>query len=442
MSPRVKRAGRFWQRLRTPPIGYQHGRRSRFIRNFPMVCWAYYGLTAHTTPRLFVLGAIGVGPTALFMLVESDSHLMALGFAVLAWMGASIAADLVWSPRLNVAMSMPIRVECGSRFETRYTVSNRGRWSARDLAVDTLVFSDWLSLRRQRARLAVLHPGETETVSATSHALARGVYTLPGLRYDSSFPSGFWRWGRTEKHERLLSVYPRYTRLESFDIPLGNRNRQDLSTARELAREALEFHGCREFREGDALRHVHPRSSARLGVPVVKEFQAEGRSRTAILVDTRSHGVFADLPASLGRGDPVEAALSLAAAIIDALSATDRVLELLVAGPQIYRFMSAGRVGYLEEVLDILAAVEPSRNDPLDRLEPLLFDEIRAIQSVCLILTGWDARREALVREISAWEAGLKVVLLVKHGQVIEGLPPEVICLSARDVLRGEVLSL
>jgi len=439
MSPRVRRARGVWHRLRNPPIGYQHGRRSRFTRNFPMICWVYYGLTALTTPRLFVFGAIGVGPTALFLLTGFDSPLEAMGFAVLAWIAVCIAGGLFWRPRLEVTARMPLRVECGSRFETRYTVTNRGRRSARDVAVDTLVFSDWLSLRRQRARLAVLRPGATETVAARGHALARGVYTLPALRYDASFPCGFWRWGRTERHERCLSVYPHYTRLASFDVPLGNRNRQDLSTARELAREALEFHGCREFREGDMLRHVHPRSSARLGMPVVKEYQAEGRSRTAVLVDTREGGLLARWRAGVTREDPFEAALSLTAAIVDALAATDRVLELLVAGPQVYRFVSAGRGGYLEEVLDILAAVEPCRQEPLDQLEPLLLDEIRAIQSVCLILTGWDARRAALVREVGAWEAGLKVVLLTASGRRVAGLPPEVVCLAARDVLRGEV---
>ena len=443
MSPAGARpAGRRWQRLRHSPIGYQHGRRARFARNFPMVCWVYYWLVAHTTPRLFAYAGVGVAPTALLLLVGYDSPALLLGFAVAAWMAASVAAGLVWSPRLRVTAEMPLRVECGSRFETRYTVTNRGRRSARDLAVDTLVFSDWLSLRKNRARLALLPPGATEALAATGHALARGVYSLPALRYDSSFPCGFWRWGRTETHERLLSVYPRYTRLEAFEIPLGNRNRQDLSAARELAREALEFHGCREFREGDALRHVHPRSSARVGVPVVKEFQAEGRSRTAILVDTCERSVAARLSARLTRHDPLEAALSLAAAIIDALSATDRVLELLVAGPQAYRFVSAGRVGYLEEVLDILAAVEPCRDDPLDRLAPILLDEIRTIQSVCLILTGWDERRAALVREVSAWEAGLKVVVISGLGGPAKELPPEVVALSAAAVLQGEVLSL
>ena len=442
MSTRATRAGRLWHRLRNPPIGYQHGRRSRFTRNFPMVSWTYYWLIAHTTPRLFVFVAVGVGPTLLLMLVGFDSRILPLGFAVMAWMIASMVAGLVWSPRLDVTAHMPVRVECGSRFETRYTVRNRGRRIARDLAVDTLVFSDWLSLRRKRARLMFLPPGVTETVSAMGHALARGVYTLPAMRYDSAFPCGFWRWGRTGTQERFLSVYPRYTRLESFDIPLGNRHRQDLSTARELAREALEFHGCREYREGDALRHVHPRSSARRGVPVVKEFQAEGRSRTAVLVDTREGGVLRRMRAGLTRESTVEAALSLAAAVTDALSATDRVLELLVAGPRIYRFVSAGRMGYLEEVLDVLAAVEPCRDDPLDRLEPMLLDEIRSIQSVCLILTGWDARREALVRTLIAWEVGLKVVLLVGREGPVNDLPPEVVCRSVRDVLRGEVRDL
>ena len=442
MSSHATRAGRLWHRLRNPPIGYQHGRRSRLTRNFPMVCWVYYGLVAHTTPRLFVVGAVGIGPTLLLMLVGFDSGILSLGFAVVAWMGACVIAGLLACPRLEVEVHMPLRVECGSRFETRYTVRNRSRRSGRDLAVDTLVFSDWLSLRRQRARLTFLPPQATETVTAFGEALARGVYTLPALRYDSAFPCGLWRWGRTADQERFLSVYPRYARLESLDIPLGNRNRQDLSAARELAREALEFHGCREFREGDALRHVHPRSSARLGVPVVKEFQAEGRSRTAVLVDTHAGGVWRRLRAVLRREDAVEAALSLAAAITDALSTTDRVLELLVAGPRVYRFVSAGRVGYLEEVLDVLAAVEPSREDPLDQLEPLLLDEIRTIQSVCLILTGWDERRAALVQTLEDWEIGLKVVLLAEEGRSVTGLPPDVLRLSARAVLHGEVRSL
>lgn len=442
MTARPRLATRVWRRLRNPPIGYQHGRRGRLARKFPMVSWVYYAVTAYTTPRLFILGLIGIGPTLLLMLVGFESRILTLGYALAGWMLACAAAGLIWRPKLDVTATMPVRVECGSRFETRYQARNIGRFCARDLSIDTLVYSDWLSMRRGRAHLTVLPPGVTESVAASSHALARGVYTLPALRYDSSFPCGFWRWGRTASHERFISVYPRYTRLDAFDIPLGNRNKQDLSSARDMAREALEFHGCREFREGDALRHVHPRSSARLGAPVVKEFQSEGRSRTAILIDTRETARFPRRGAGFRHETPVEAALSLAAAVTDALSSTDRVLELLVAGPQVYRFVTAGRVGYLEEALDLLAAVDPCRDDPLDRLEPLLFEEIRALQSVLLILTGWDRRRSELVRNLSVWETGLKVVLITPKLDMIADLPAEVIRLTAKSILRGEVLTL
>lgn len=439
MKKRASERPGLWRRLRNPPIGYQQGRRERQARHFPLVGWTYYWLTAHTTPRLLVVGVVGIGPTVLLMMVGFDARMLLVGFAVASWILSCMAAGFFWRPQLSAEMRVPIRVECGSRFVTQYTVSNRGHRTARDLGIDTLIYSDWLRLRRQQAWLGELHPGQTETVTGLGHALARGVYVLPALRYDSGFPCGFWRWGKTGSAEQKLTVFPGYTRLETLDIPLGNRHRQDLSHARELARAALEFHGCREFRDGDALRHVHPRSSARVGMPVVKEFQAEGRSRTAILVDTRERGLGEKLRMLRWRDDSLEAALSLAAAIIDSLSVTDRVLELLVAGPEVYRFRSAGRVGYLEEVLDILAAVEPSRDDPLDRLEPLLFDEIRAIQSICLILTGWDERRAALVRDLGAWEIGLKVVLVVAQGRPIAGLPPEVECVSARAVLSGEV---
>jgi uncharacterized protein (DUF58 family) len=236
-----------------------------------------------------------------------------------------------------------------------------------------------------------------------------------------------------------LVVYPKYTRLEALDIPLGNRNRNELSASQERSREAFEFHGCREFRDGDSLRHVHPRSSARIGYPVVKEYQAEGRSRTALLVDTRCSWLRRNIREVMRRNDPVEAALSLASSIADALSVTDRVLELLVAGPNIFRFVSAGRVGYLEEVLDILAGIEASTEDTLPRLEPLLFAEIRLIQSVCLIFTMWDQHRAELVKNVHVWGVGLKAVLITSDGTRPPDLPDEVICLSARAILCGKV---
>ena len=432
------------QRLprRLAPVGYQHGRRARMVRRFPTLHWVYYFLFSHTTLRFYLVLVIGVMPTAFLLTTGFDTPGFQAGFACTALIVAAILAGLAARPRVEVTCEMPARVECGSRFTMRYHVRNTGRRTARDLTVESLIYNDYLQFRLRRPTLQHLPPGATETLTGGGHALARGIYTLPALRWDSSFPLGFWRWGGTQRDERKLCIYPRYTRLESLDLPLGPHRRNELSASAEQTREAFEFAGCREYREGDALRHVHPRSSARIGAPVVKEFQAAGRSRTAILVETRTHQRPSNLRALLRPRETFEAVLSLSASIAEVLSRSDRILELLVAGPEVYRFVSAGRRGYLEEVLDILAGIEPARQDPLELLGPLLIEEIRSIQSVCLVLTSWHGGWSRLAHELESWNVGVKILLVTPTGRRIPGLPPEVECLEARAILNGEVAAL
>ena len=127
MSPRATRLRRLWHRLRHPPIGYQHGRRARFARNFPLVCWSYYLLIAHTTPRFYLSGLIGAGPVLLFLLVGFENRLLPLAFTALALIVVCMVAGLFWRPALEIEIRMPPRVECGSHFETHYTIRNPGR---------------------------------------------------------------------------------------------------------------------------------------------------------------------------------------------------------------------------------------------------------------------------------------------------------------------------
>lgn len=442
MTARARRRDRRPRRRPEPLVGFQHGRGARIVRQFPMLHGFFYGLSAHTTPRLYLVGAVGVGPAVFLLMSDLDYRSTTIGFAVIAWMCAAVTAGWFLRPRLWVEARLPARVACGGAFETRYRVRNTGRRPARSVSVETLTYSDWMRLRIGSVHVEELAPGEEATLTGRGRALGRGLYTLPALRWDTDFPCGFWRWGRTDPKERTLAIYPQPAVLASFDIPLGVRQRQELSASAKLSREAFEFHGCREFRDGDALRHVHPRSSARVGAPVVKEYQAQGRARTAILVDIRDRGWLATVRGRLRRNDTGEAALALVTAMAEELAATDRTLELLVAGPEVYRFVSAGRTGYLEDVLDILAAVEPCRADPLDRLAPLLLDEIRDIQSLCLVLTDWDGKRAALVSEIDAWEIGLKLIVVTPDGRRPPGVPPAADCLSAGAIMRGDACAL
>lgn len=426
----------------SPPMGFQHGKRGVPNRRFPMLLWASYWVVAHFTRRIVLFVVVGVTPTVLMMLVGFNSAFFQVAFAVIAWILACMVVGYLRCPRLEVQSQVPERVECGTLFETRYVVRNSGKRTALCIEVETLVYPDLSSFTLKLAVAGDLAPGTSVLTRSSGKAKKRGVYTLPDLRWDSDYPCGFWRWGQTQRAPRALFVYPSFTRLESLDIPLGTGNRSELSSANEISREAFEFHGCREFREGDLLRHVHPRSSARLGKPVVKEFQSEGRERTAVLIDTLGDAMLDRVKGRFLRSSPLEAALSLAASIVDYLSVTDRVLELLVAGPDLYRFVSSGRVGYFKEVLDILAAIDPCGKDSFDQLGTMLLEEIRLIQSVCLVLTHWDQQRQALIQELYAHATGVKVILINADGRRPDEVPADVVCLSAREILRGGVYSL
>ena len=71
-----------------------------------------------------------------------------------------------------------------------------------------------------------------------------------------------------------------------------------------------------------------------------------------------------------------------------------------------------------------------------------MFEEIQTIQSICLVLTSWDARRRLLVQELAMREVGLLVLLITPNGIPPEPLPDAVRCLDSRDIQRGEVTQL
>ncbi len=430
-----------WRHYLYPEIGGRIARRTWVEFRFPFIHWLHYATFGWMTRRLFAMALVGVFPMAFLFMAGFNVEFVSMLFPLVAGIIAAVLLGWVLRPRVQLSADIPPRVERGRRFTVRYKILNTGRHPAVDLDVRVMRFPILTEEGIGTARVPMLPAGASCVVESTGVGHYRGLYRLPPLRCCTDFPSGLWRWGRTDWNERYLSIYPSYSRLQSLELPEGARNRIDTDSARQLTRSALEFHGCREFRQGDSLRHVHARSSARIGAPVIKEFNAEGRGRTAIVVDTSRQR---RIPEMGFFSDPVtEAALSLGAAVADHLAQSDRELELLVAGPEVYRFKSAGRGGFLDEVLDILATVETSRRDTLKQLAPVLAEEIQSIESVCMILVRWDKSRADLVATLEAHGIGVKILLVTPPKfRRPSDLPQDAVCVDRRAVERGEVVAL
>ena len=123
--------------------------------------------------------------------------------------------------------------------------------------------------------------------------------------------------------------------------------------------ESEEFVSLRDYRPGDPVRHIHWPSWAKTGEPIVKEFQDEFFTRHALILDT-----FMPVAASA----VFEEAVSVAASLVCTIQAQESLLDLMFVGPEAYCFTMGRGVGHIEQLLEILASVQPCRDRQFNSL--------------------------------------------------------------------------
>jgi uncharacterized protein (DUF58 family) len=240
---------------------------------------------------------------------------------------------------------------------------------------------------------------------------SRGRYVLPSLGVARADRFGLVRSRSVWLPEQVVLAYPRYYTLDELPLPMGRRYQPGgIPLASEVG-DSLEFIGTREYREGDALRKIHWRSWGRLGKPVVKEYQEEYFSRIALVLDT----FLPRRPRPVER-ERFEAAISLLASVAGHFSRTDEVVDILAAGPDLYEVSTGRSLGYLDNVLDVLACLEPSPAPPFESIGPPLFERLERLTTVVAVMLEWDDAREAFLRRVRAMGVAVRVLLVHEGG--------------------------
>ena len=166
--------------------------------------------------------------------------------------------------------------------------------------------------------------------------------------------------------------------------------------------QSEEFIGLREYHPGDPIRHLHWKSWARTGKPIVREFEDEYMPRYALALDTF---------APFDRDNVFEEAVSIAASFACTLDTKESLLDLMFVGTEAYCFTSGRGVSQPERLLDILAGVELCRDKPFDELETLVRSHVRDLSACVYILIGWDEARQECVRRLRA--TGIELLVIV-----------------------------
>lgn len=275
----------------------------------------------------------------------------------------------------------------------------------------------WLTERNQIAAtfevpLPLLLPKKPVELQLKIVPRRRGILRFSTVSFGVPEPFGFCRGFSQASAPQKILILPRRYPLPPITMPgLLQYQPGGVHLASSVG-ESEEFVALREYRRGDPLRHIHWKSVSKTGKLIVKEFQNEFFVRHALILDT-----------FLGDSNQdalFEEAVSVAASFASALNTQESLLDLLFVGPQAF-CMTAGRgVGHVEQMLEILAVVQPCANKPFQALEQIVLERLGMVSGCVCVLMGWDKPRRELVRKMRASGVPVVTIVLVEPGQGVE----------------------
>lgn len=112
----------------------------------------------------------------------------------------------------------------------------------------------------------------------------RGLYKLPQIKIESSFPFGFINRYKIFNFDEYLLVYPFCGRFENPGFKL--RKTEGEEEEKKNFGEIKEFYGIRLYQEGDDPRHIHWKKSAQRRELIVKEFETKSKGNMQLFLDT------------------------------------------------------------------------------------------------------------------------------------------------------------
>jgi uncharacterized protein (DUF58 family) len=292
-------------------------------------------MAAGFTTRAGCLLAAGVAAVACgLMLGEYD--LVRGGLVAIAV--PLVALVIVRRSRVSIASQRdpgPVRVPAGEPVSIGLSVTNRAL-----LPTGALMLEDQLPSQLDgRARFVISTLGSRESRSASYRlpGLSRGRYVLGPLRLRLTEPFGLIDISRSFRSTTTALVCPVVDELPPLTLP-RSWDAGDNQSSHSIGSHGADDASVREYRQGDDLRKVHWRSSAKTGALMVRHEERPWQGHTCVLVDVRSRAHTASTP----RADDARESSSLEWAISFAASVANHLLRAgrettVVAGTTIIR---------------------------------------------------------------------------------------------------------
>jgi uncharacterized protein (DUF58 family) len=237
--------------------------------------------------------------------------MLAAAAASAAWSVRGLQVTRVLTPEVHEGDGVAVTLELRTRRLPRFFLE------VHDLAP---------GLSGHRAHVPIVWPGRPVRLHYQATALRRGLHTGGTTTVESLGLAGWFRARRIIAAPSVLTVLPRIWRLGPLRAA-GRREIAEPAVAR-AARAGLDVYGVRDYRDGDSLRHVHWRSTARRGQLVIREYESSAQEASVLLLDTRR-----PMPSPVphgGEGEGVfEDLVRAAASVADAMTRTGQPVRII-----------------------------------------------------------------------------------------------------------------
>ena len=397
-----------------------------------------------TQPGLVVMGAL----TATAMMgPDIENNVTYQAFTLLVFLLlVGIAFSWLFNARFSATRVLPRFGTVGCSFNYRLALKNIGSKSQtgltllENLADVRPAFQEWHSQQLAEAKrvkpfrvsqhrrthpfkvaslkdasIPTALPNEEVEVSGELIPLRRGLLRFSGITIARPDPLGLVRAFATIPLPQSALILPRRYPVPRIALP-GTMKYQERGVAlASSVGQSEEFIGLRDYRHGDPLRHIHWRSWAKAGKPVVKEFEDEFFVRHALVLDTFTEHYHSEV---------FEEAVSVAASFACVIQTQESLLDLLFVGTQSYSFTSGRGLAHADQMLEILASVRPCSGQPFSALEHLVLNHLKVVSGCICILMAWDQERRNFVEKLNTLGIPLRVLVIVppeKSGELDAG---------------------
>jgi uncharacterized protein (DUF58 family) len=305
--------------------------------------------------KYFVALTLGIG----FAAINTGNNLLylMLGAMLSLIIGSGILSELTLR-KLVVSRREPERIFANRPFLLGLTLKNeKGRLPSLSIEVEDVLAGK--PLARKCYFLKV--PARGEQLASYRHGFTRrGQYRLEEVRLKTRFPFALFEKTRTVALASTLVVYPEVH-------PVGEKISRYASRGEEQhgrAGRRGEFLGLREYRDGDDLRDVFWRKSARVGRMLVREHEEPRGRRVAIVLDNALQREIETRERVRRQEQAVSHAASLAVHYLNQGYRVALLSRTAVVGPA----YGPGQVDRILSALALVSFVEPSEQSALPPL--------------------------------------------------------------------------